>query len=311
VVAPGLLTTIQDTRLRLQSGRYGVSPGGALDPLAAEIANLLVGNPADVALFEVTVVGPALRALRSTAVAIAGADLSLAIDGRPVQPNSSAFVPAGSLLEFGERHAGARAYLAVAGGLDVPVVLGSRSTDLVGAFGGIDGRPLRFGDTLLAPPVDDAPARAGAVADLPLGLDRPVRIVAGPHLRRLGPGALRQLVETEWRLGASADRMGARLEGTVIRHGRGADVPSLGLPIGAIQVPADGQPIVLLADHQPTGGYAVLACVVRPDVRLFAQRMPGDLVRFELVAVEAARRIEVAMPTIERDDAGWSTARWH
>ncbi len=292
VVAPGLLTTVQDPYGRPGFERYGVATGGALDPFAAEAANRLVDNPPRAALLELTLAGPELRFGAASAIALCGADLGPTLDGQPLAPGWSAFVRPGAVLTFGDRRAGARAYLAIAGGLCVPPVLGSASTDLRAGFGGLEGRPLRAGDRLQAPPARDLAARAGrflaAAADLPAPT-APIRVLPGPHLERFAPEALEALCDEPWRITEQADRMGYRLAGPRLRHRQGPDVVSLGLPVGAIQVPGDGQPIVLLADHQPTGGYTVLACVIRADLRRLAQRLPGETVRFTLTTPEAAR----------------------
>lgn len=308
VLAGGLLTTVQDTRARARFGRFGVAAGGALDVVAAALANRLVGNADDAALLEITLVGPRLRALRATTVGIAGADLGLTVDGWPVAPGWSVAVRHGATIAFHERRHGARAYLAVAGGLDVPLVLGSRSTDLAGGFGGLGGRALAAGDQLAAFLVPDGPARAGHHAEHDLALDQPVRVVPGPHRRLFPRDALARLVGTTWRLAPESNRMGARLEGPPLPPRR-ADVPSLGLPTGAIQVPGDGRPIVLLADRQPTGGYPVLAVVIRADLPLLAQRAPGETVRFALTTLAEARRAKRCPPPPEGDDLGWQLAR--
>ncbi|MCS6802804.1 MAG: biotin-dependent carboxyltransferase family protein [Chloroflexota bacterium] len=308
VLTGGLLTTVQDIRPRARFGQFGVAAGGALDARSAALANRLAGNADEAALLEITLAGPVLRLLRAAILGLAGADLGMTVDGRPVSPGWSVAAQRGATVAFGERRRGARAYLAVAGGLDVPVVLGSRSTDLAGGFGGLGGRGLQAGDTLAAFLIPDPPARAGRAAEHDLGLEEAVRVVPGPHRRRFPPDALARLVGAEWRLAPESNRMGARLEGPAIAPRR-ADVPSLGLPLGAIQVPGDGQPIVLLADHQPTGGYPVLAVVIRADLPLLAQRAPGDPVRFALTTLEEARRAARSLPPVESDDFGWELAR--
>ncbi|MFN8532857.1 MAG: biotin-dependent carboxyltransferase family protein [Dehalococcoidia bacterium] len=305
VLSAGLLTTIQDTLTR-RAGRYGVSPGGALDRRSAALANALAGNPASAALLEITLVGPTLRLLRPATLGLAGAELSASLDGRPVDPGWSVAGRAGSTIEFHGKQSGVRAYLAVSGGVDVPLVLGSRSTDLAGGFGGLAGRPLRQGDLISAYPVLDATSRAGASARQDLGLDRTVRVLPGPHLRRFSAGSFASFLGEHWRVSSEADRMGLRLNGAPLRHRLPADVPSLGLPTGAIQVPGDGRPIVLLADHQSTGGYPVIACVVVDDLPLVAQRAPGDPVRFAAVRMPVSA---AAASRLDLDRSGWDLAR--
>ncbi len=317
VIAPGLLTTVQDARGRPGFARYGVATGGALDPFAAAAANALVGNEPNTALLEITLVGPTLRFTTPTAFALAGAELSAELDGQAVPPGWSWLARAGSALSFGGRRRGARAYLAVAGGFQVPAVLGSRATDARAGFGGLAGRALRAGDRLPLRPVPDAARRCGwhlAAADPTDAARLPLRLLPGPHLDRFRTGTLDELCAATWQIGDQADRMGCRLVGPGLRHTRGADVASLGLPVGAVQVPGDGRPIVLLADHQPTGGYTVLACVIRADLPVLAQRATGDAVRFtpttpaEAHAALRARRAQ--LQALEADAAIWASIRW-
>jgi biotin-dependent carboxylase-like uncharacterized protein len=300
VVAPGLLTTIQDAAGRSDVQQFGIAHAGALDPLAASVANQLVGNPPTAALLEVTLVGPALQVVgdRPLVFALAGADLGATLDGQRVPPGWSWLARPGATLAFGGQRAGVRAYLAVAGGFDMPLTLGSCATDLRAGFGGLAGRALRAGDRLLVLQPGGVTGLAGrfrARGSAGVDPDRPVRIVPGPHQSAFGPTGLADLCAQPWRISAQADRMGYRLDGSVpLARTRGADVTSLGLPTGAIQVPADGRPIVLLADHQPTGGYTVPACVIQADLPLLAQRGPGDTVSFTLTTFEAARQARLA-----------------
>ena len=299
VVEPGLLTSVQDATRRWGSQRYGVSVGGSLDALAARAANALVGNAPDAALLEITWDGPVLRFSSAVTVAITGAVFDTAVDGRPAPHATAVAVRAGATLSFGILRTGARAYLAFRGGIDVGEVLGSRSTDLRAGFGGFEGRALRAGDRL---PIGAAvaPAAPPPASERPLAVsvppaDAPVRILPGPHLDRFDPDVLDALCAEPWTVSAQADRMGYRLDGPPLAHAGVSEVPSLGLPSGAIQVPGDGRPIVLLADHQPTGGYPVPAVVIGADLRVLAQRLPGDEVRFEVVseqrALEAVERL--------------------
>lgn len=288
VLSPGLLTTVQDAVGRRGYERLGISTGGALDPFAADVASALVGNPPRAALLEVTLVGPRLRFSAPAVLSLAGADLSAMLDGQPVVPGSRVSLRTGGVLTFGTRMSGMRAYLAVAGGFQVPEVLGSPSTDLRAGFGGVEGRALRTGDVLAYTP---CAARADLHASgLAADLEASVRILPGPYPERFAQGALETLCATAWRISQQADRMGYRLDdGPRLEHTGGADLTSVGLPVGAIQVPGDGKPIVLLADHQPTGGYTVVATVIRADLPLLAQRRPGDRVRFQVVDLATAR----------------------
>lgn len=276
VLEGGLLTTVQDPLGRPGWRRYGVQAAGALDPDAAATANRLAGNPPAAALLEITVLGPTLRLAAPASVGLAGADLGAVIDGRALAPGSSAM---GSQIHFGGRRSGARAYLAVAGGIAVPAVLGSRSTDLRSGFGGFEGRALGAGDRLPIGVGDDAEPASRPAGGAPVG---PIRVLPGPHLDRFPAGALDRLCETEWTASSRADRMAYRLDGPPIEREEMSELPSLGLPLGAVQVPPDGGPIVMLADRPVTGGYPVIACVARADIGRVAQLLPGDPVRFTL-----------------------------
>jgi antagonist of KipI len=318
VLAPGLFTTVQDICGRGRLARFGVPAAGALDPIAAAVANALVANPPDAAVLEITLAGPTLRFTAPTVFGLAGADLSAELDGRPVAPGWSRLARAGSALTFGERRSGARAYLAVGGGLAVPAVLGSRSADVRAGFGGLAGRPLRTGDHLPIQPVEDVITRAGrylpGVCDAN-ELRQPVHVVPGPHVDHFRSDQLERFCSNAWQIGDQADRMGYRLVGPRLEHAAHAGVASIGLPLGAVQVPGDGRPIVLLADHQPTGGYTVLVCVSRADLHLLAQRAPGEEVRFTLTTVAEAHaalraRYAVLRSLDEPDAATWASVRW-
>jgi KipI family sensor histidine kinase inhibitor len=282
VLDGGLLTSIQDAIGRPGWRRYGVQAAGALDAEAAALANRLAGNSDSAAVLEITLLGPTLRLQVSATVGLAGADLGATLDGRPLSPGSSGI---GREIAFGERRHGARAYLAVTGGIAVPAVLGSASTDLRSGFGGFEGRALRHADRLPigiggpGPPVAPGATRARVGA---------LRILPGPHGDRFEEDALHRLCETVWTVSARADRMGYRLEGRPIERRDVSELPSVGLPLGAVQVPPDGLPIVMLADRPVTGGYPVLACVVRADIGRLAQLLPGDPVRFTRAGDDAA-----------------------
>lgn len=302
VADPGILTTVQDAG-RPGLGALGVPHAGACDPTALVVANLLVGNRPDAPVLECTIVGPELLVLRDVVVGLSGADL-----GAVARPSGRRFGSAAAhRLEAGERLAmpgagalgdsGCRAYLAVPGGFIVPAVLGSASTSLVGAFGGLEGRHLRTGDRLAA---------AGAVLDdrrlarhrwpSELRLPRPgdeVAILAGPAAETdSGRAALAILVESTWRVAAASDRRGLRLEGPALDLDATADRPSHGVPTGTIQVTPSGLPLVLLADAGPTGGYPVLAVAATADHSILAQARPGGSLRFRLVDQAEARAAE-------------------
>ena len=306
VIEPGFLTSVQDAVGRAAWRHVGVPVGGAADRWNARLANRLVGNPDRSALLEMTLMGATLRFGIRCRIALTGG-LHATLDGMPFGPNVAREVRPGAMLRVGDGE-GARGYLAVAGGLAVEPVLGSAATDLRTGFGGHDGRALRAGDVLSvhAPGVGPALRWTGS---WPTG---PIRIVAGPHAERCAPDAL---TLNEWRIDPAADRTGVRLEGSRVATAAG-EVATMGLPLGAIQVPADGGPIVMLADRPVTGGYPVPAVVIGADVGRVAQLRPGDQVRFASVSLEEARsalrRAEDELAALEvlagpsDDELGWA-----
>jgi biotin-dependent carboxylase-like uncharacterized protein len=315
VLDGGALTTVQDARGRRGYERHGVPAGGACDPWSARLANGLVGSDANAGVLEATLVGPVLRfdLVEPRGVAVAGADLGARLDGLAILPGQARIARPGSILRFAGRIVGLRAYVAIAGGFDVEPLLGSVATDLRSGFGGLGGRPLRADDRL-APGPDPRSGLFEWVRSPPAG--DAVRVLPGPHLDRFADGALDDLCAAGWIVSEAADRTGMRLEGGRIMHGpAGAEVPSVGLPAGAIQVPPDGRPIVMLADRPVTGGYAVLACVARADHARVAQLSAGDPIRFTVSdlddAIDALRRSEDALRDLEPvpldgGDAGWA-----
>ena len=291
VVEPGLLTTVQD-RGRYGYLRYGVPVSGAMDYFALRVANLLVGTPQEEACLEITFVGPRLRFLKDTTIALAGADLSPIVDGVPIPMWQSVWVQQGSLLSFGTTRGGVRAYLAVAGGLDVPRVMGSKSTYLKAAIGGIEGRALRAGDRLPTPDTAGQPinvSRRLPERGIPsYGHHHELRVIMGPQDDAFTEEGIQTFLGSQYAVTPQSDRMGYRLEGPEIQHKSGADIISDGIPLGAVQVPADGLPIVLLADRGTTGGYAKIATVITADIYKLAQAAPGDTVRFTKITLEEA-----------------------
>lgn len=306
VIEPGLLTTVQDLGRR-GCERFGVPGSGALDEYALRAANALVGNPPDAAGLEITLVGPRLRASEPCLIAVGGADLRLRVHGQSLPCWMAIFVRRGWEIGFEGRRSGCRAYLAVAGGIDVPPVMGSRSTYLRGGFGGFQGRALRAGDVLPvgAPALsltDRAGRRLPARARPPYRSSPILEVILGPQNDRFADEGIAAFLSGEYAVGQTSDRMGYRLEGPIIRHRSGADIVSDGVALGAVQVPASGQPIVMMADRQTTGGYAKIATVVRADIPLLAQCVPGESrVRFRETSVEAAQtRYRMAIESLRR-----------
>ena len=280
---PGLLTTVQDGG-RWGCQHLGVPVAGPMDPVSHRMANLLVGNPPDRATLEVTLVGPELEFLADTTFAVAGARFELFLDEQPMQIAAAGRAGRGSRLRFGRRTAGARAYVAVRGGIDVPPRLGSRSTDMASHLGGLGGRPLRAGDRLDVGAAGGTPVlgpRRGRSFRLPEG-GATVRFVPGPDLQRFDGGALEHFTHSRFTVGSDSNRMGYRLQGPAIGFADPAPVLSAATPPGTIQVPPSGHPILLMADRQTTGGYAVLGTVITADLGVAGQLAPGDWMTFDV-----------------------------
>ena len=286
--------------------RYGVPASGALDSFALRAANLLAGNDDGEAGLEMTVLGPRVRFGADTWFAIAGADLAPMLDGQPVPNWRRVRASAGSVLSFQGARDGMRAYLAVAGGIDVPRLMGSRSTYLKGEFGGLGGRPLRAGDTLET--LGGPNGNEFDEVELPesftipaYGHDHRIRVVLGPQSGAFTEAGVEMLLGSEYKVSVQSDRMGYRLDGPAIEHVAGPDIVSDGTSLGAVQVPGNGLPIVLLADRGTTGGYAKIATVVSVDIGRIAQAMPGDAIRFEEVSVAEAHAILAEQEAALRD----------
>lgn len=277
VLDGGLLTTVQDLG-RIGLRRYGVTGGGAADRDALAAANRAVANPDGAAALECTVNGPTLRFLATTRFAIAGADLGSLLERKdlgpwPVPRLAPVLARPGNVLRFTGRKSGCRAVVAFEGGIDVPAVLGSRSTDLAGGFGGFAGRALRAGDVLgvgaltrggFTPPSSVEPADTARA-----------RVVLGPQAEHFADEALRAFFDATWAVGITSDRVGLRLSGPRLAHVGAPEIVSDGMLPGSVQVPPDGQPIVMLADAPTTGGYPKLGTVIAADLPALAQLLPG------------------------------------
>jgi antagonist of KipI len=301
-----MFTTVQD-RGRYGHQRYGVPASGPMDPWAFRIAHMLVGNDDGDAALEITLTGPSITFDDDSLIALTGGDLSPSIGGQPVPVWRAIWIPKAATLSFGAATAGCRAYLAVAGGIRVPKVLGSASTYVRAALGGHQGRALKRGDVLAvgSPSLvaerfmgklagrDATPRVAGWSAGQSL---RPayestvtVRLTAGTHLERLTVASRERLYRAEFRVGSQSDRMGYRLEGATLELIEPIDILSEGLTFGTVQLPPAGDPIVLMADRQTTGGYPRVGEVASVDLPLLAQLKPGDRVRFRACSLEEAQ----------------------
>ncbi|MDQ6918128.1 MAG: biotin-dependent carboxyltransferase family protein [Candidatus Dormibacteraeota bacterium] len=291
VEKPGLLTTVQDLG-RPGHRKFGVPPSGAMDRFALAAANRLVGNPEGAAGLECALTGPVLLALQPCLVAVTGADFTPAVNGAEVPLWTGVYLAAGERLSFAARRLGARCYIAVAGGLAGSRWLGSLSTYLLVEKGGFDGRTLEAGDALSIASPPPRPLIAGRHLSRRLlpGYSREPALAAvpGPHHRRLNRASRTALLKGTFTVSRDADRMGYRLEGTPLELS-GQELLSIGLTMGAVQLPIGGQPILLMADHQTAGGYPVILGVTRAALPLAAQLVPGDRLTFREVTIADAQ----------------------
>ena len=291
VLNPGLLTTVQDMG-RIGYQQFGVSVSGVMDPRATSIANILVGNQGGEAVLECTMLGPQLRFDAANCIAITGGDLGPTLDGKPIPNYCAVSVEAGQVLRFTGPKTGCRAFIAFAGGLDIPVVMGSRSTYMKAKIGGLEGRKLAK---------DDVIAFRAPKTQLKNMKDRnlypefvprdvyTVRVVMGPQDDAFTDAGVKTFLSETYTVTPEFDRMGCRLEGAVVEHKESGDIISDGIAFGAIQVPSAGKPIIMLADRQTTGGYTKIANVITADFRIIGQLKAGDKVRFEKVSIAHAQ----------------------
>ena len=306
VVKPGLLTTVQDLG-RPGFQQYGIVVGGALDTFAARVVNLIVGNDDNAALIEMAQTGPELRFTEEALVAWSGADFEPRIGAEPLPRDRAVRVAAGETISFGLAQGGMRAWFAVAGGIDVPVVMGSRSTYRRAGIGGHEGRPFLAGDHLkMGAPTDWAKqalttlrstqkrGTTWTVRPDTMGQSAPpgvVRAMRGPEWGWFTAEAQRVFFATEWLATKEADRMGVRLEGPALELVKPREMISSAVNTGVVQVPPAGQPIVLLPSRQSVGGYPRIAAVAAVDLRRFTQLRPGDKIRFEEIPLGLAHEL--------------------
>lgn len=287
----GPMTSLQDAG-RVGFQRFGVSNSGAMDHWGLAAANALVGNPAGAGAVEFMLMGGALTVEGGTArLAVAGAPCAVAVDGVAAGSNVSLTLRPGETLTLGAAERGIFVYLAAAGGLATPPVLGSLSLQPRAGIGGLEGRPLRPGDRLALVLDNVPPGPERALDPAPLEAGAPVRVVLGPQDDFFTPEGIATLLSSPYTVSREADRMGYRLTGPAVAHARGFNIVSDGIAAGSIQVPGAGQPIVTMADRQTAGGYPKIATVISTDLRVLAQRRAGETVRFETVGIEAAQAI--------------------
>jgi len=292
VQAPGLLTTVQDLG-RDGFGPMGVSPSGAADAVSLRLGNRLVGNAEGAAGLEMTLVGGAFRFPQGAVIALSGSDFGATLDGEAVGLWASVQVQPGWILQMGATRSGARCYLCVQGGIAVQPLLGSASTHVLSSLGGFQGRALRRGDVLRIGPAKD-PFRKRTVT--PRALDslsprRVLRVTAGPQSDWFSESSQRAFYASAYRVAEESNRMGLRLEGSPVAADSVREMVTEGVPLGAVQVPASGQPIILFVEQQTTGGYPKIANVISADLHSVGQLRPRDEIRFERVEFETAQSL--------------------
>lgn len=310
ILKPGLLTTVQDT------GRYGhqkegIIVSGAMDSFALRVANMLVGNGPHEAALEITLMGPRIRFSQDQLIALTGADLSPTLDGEPLKMWRPLPVKKGSILDFGTSRMGCRAYLAVSGGFAIPEVLGSKATYLRAGLGGFEGRALRTGDlipthpptskglTLLLDATNNAAAHGYTQAHwtpdpqlYPAYQASPtVRAIKGSEYELLSETSKAQIWSERFQVSVNSDRMGYRLQGVSLYLQAQTELISSAVTFGTVQLPPEGQPIVLMADHQTTGGYPRVAQVISADLPILAQVVPGQTIQLQEVSLEEAQQL--------------------
>jgi biotin-dependent carboxylase-like uncharacterized protein len=279
VVRAGALTTVQDLG-RPGHASLGVPRSGALDAPAAALVNRLVGNPPEAAVLETTVDGCALRPRSAVTVAVGGAPCPVAVDGRPAPWGAPFRVPGGALLDVGTVRSGVRGYVAVAGGVTVEPVLGSRSTDLLSGLG---PAPLTDGTVLPLGRPTGPHARVDVAPQPAPPAELVLRVTLGPRDDWFTARAVRTFTSRAYRVSSASNRIGLRTDGPALERALPGELASEGMVLGAVQVPPDGRPVVFLADHPTTGGYPVIAVVRTADLPAAAQAVPGTPVRFTAV----------------------------
>jgi len=295
VVNSGIFDTIQDL-VRFGFQQYGMPASGAMDSCALRIGNRLLGNKENEAGIEISTPGLSLEVLNQTVIAITGANFNPTINSYPVPIWEALEVKKGDIISFDQIKNGCRSYLLVAGGIDVPIILGSKSTYVRGKIGGLKGRPLKKADIINVDKTNqelqNIIGREMPANNLPeYHEESEIRVILGPQDDHFTKDGLHTFLNSFYEITVDSDRMGYRLKGPKIKSKNGSDIITDGIPLGSIQVPQDGMPIIMLADRQTTGGYAKIATVISVDIDKFAQMKPGNKVKFTQVNLEEAHRL--------------------
>lgn len=291
IITPGLLTTVQDFG-RVGVMKNGFTQNGAMDRYSMTVANRLCGNCDSAPVLEMTVLGVTARFTQDTVICVSGADFGTKINDKPIKRNKAYKINKGDILSMGAAKSGMRAYLAVAGGIVGEYVFGSASTNLKFAFGGHFGKKLQSGDVLSigtgAFPLGEIDK--WEIPESEYSKDAQLRVVLGPQNEMFTDEDIRLFLSQEYEVNAQSDRMGIRLSGEPLKSKNGMDIISDGIVFGSVQVPNSGEPIILMADHQTTGGYAKIATVISVDLPRASQLSAGNTVRFKSVTVEEAEQ---------------------
>lgn len=291
VVTPGMFTTVQDLG-RYGYGPLGVSPSGAADPVALRLGNRIIGNLDSDAALEMTLLGGKFLFPEGGLVALAGSDFGATLEGEPVPNYTPTVVRPGARLDLGPTRSGARCYLCVHGGIEVKPLLGSASTHILTGLGGFEGRPLGKGDVLRIGPAHETQPRS--IAPEILGRLKPrktLRATIAPQTRWFARESIEKFYASVYRVTEESNRMGLRLEGPALATPHSGHMISEGVSLGAIQIPAGGQPIILFVEQQTTGGYPKIASIISADLSSVGQLRPRDEIRFEFVTPETARAL--------------------
>ncbi len=294
IINPGLLTTIQDYG-RAGYQQDGMPVAGAMDSYAMQLANILTGNDRNDAVIEMTFLGAEIQFNLNTTIAITGADMSPRINGTSISMYKTVNVNKGDILKLVGATKGCRTYISISGGLDIPKIMGSKSTYLRAKIGGLQGRKLKAGDEIYIK--NNENTRKIGIREMPEEVIPDykgtiiARVILGPEDDRFTDQGIKTFFQEEYKITNQSDRMGYRLEGKKIEHKNGADIISGGITLGAIQVPGHGQPIIMMADRQTTGGYTKIANVISVDIPYLAQLKPGDRIRFKKITLDEAHKL--------------------
>lgn len=294
VIRPGMYTTIQD------AGRYGYQKSGmpvagAMDLFSLKVANILVGNKDDDACLETTLMGPELEFTGDAIIAVTGGNLTPKINDESINMWCTIRVSKGDVLSFGAVKSGCRSYIAVSGGMDVPIVMGSKSTYTRGKIGGVEGRILKSGDEIkiVQPGINLSVGPLSLPSKFIPEYNSQIiaRVVLGPQDDHFTQEGLNTFLSSKYQITNDSDRMGYRLTGPKITHNNGPDIISDGIVMGSIQVPGHGSPIIMMADRQTVGGYTKIATIITPDINSIGQLKPGDIIKFAAIDIKKAHDI--------------------